>query len=171
MVERVASNRTEKKSLRGGRRPGAGRKFGTVSEAKRVARAKAAMEDKLPHELLLEWARTGRMRYPSGNTTELDPADRISCAKGCAAYYKAPYQSTQAPGEQPPVIRIEIDNDMVAALANKSPDKLEVLRDVLKALQAGGADVAQLALDAPRSADPSRYARMLSESSETAGSA
>lgn len=169
MSRRVSGDKAER---RGGRRAGAGRKLGTVSEAQKVARARAALMGKLPHELMLEWARTGRMYYPSRTGyVELDAADRISCAKGCAAYYKSTFQPRPAPGEQPPVVRLELDEKMISALAAKAPDKLEVLRDVLRALQAGGADLAATASGGGGGADPSRYGRMLSESSRTAGNA
>lgn len=181
MVDRVRINRVndekdakseKRRSNLGGRRAGSGRKFGSVNAAKRVARARAALTDELPHELLLRWARTGRMAYPSGRTVELDPSDRITCAKGCAAWYKPAMQPRPAPGEQPPVLKIELDEKMLAALARSSPDKLDVLRDVLRVIQAGGGDLSQVAEGSlPGQADAARYGRMLSESSDVAGNA
>lgn len=179
MTERVRlsrSNSERQRGRRGGRRPGAGRKFGSTTEVKRVARAVARRtgSGKLPDELLREWADTGFMEYvrASGKrvVVELEPADRIACAKGSASYYKAPYQARPAPGERPPVVRLELDEKMVAALAAKSPEKLDVLRDVLRAIQAGGGPVMQAAEPAG-AADPERYARLLSETSDVAGSA
>lgn len=155
------------RSKRGGSRPGSGRRFGSVNEAKRVARARAAREDLLPHELLLMWARTGRMAYPGGRSEELEPSDRIACAKGCAAWFKPAMQPRQAPGEQPPVMRVELSAETIEKISRESPDKLEVLREVLLAIGAGGAVTAVRAV----SADPSRYARELSESSDVAGRA
>lgn len=179
MVDRVRSTRGKdgkRKGRRGGRREGSGRRFGSVNEAKSVARARAALVDDLPHELLLKWARTGRMEYARGNekvTVELEPSDRITCAKGCAAWYKPAMQPRTAPGEQPPVVRVELDEKMVAALAKNAPDKLDVLRDVLRAVAAGGGELSQAMAAGGSSgqADPSRYGRMLSESSDVAGSA
>lgn len=178
MVDRVPSRRAAPKK-KGGARPNTGPKVGSVPEAKRVARAVAAMTGDLPHELMLRWARTGRMEYPTvggrrAYTSDLEPSDRISCAKGCAAYYKATYQPRPAPGEQPPVVRVELDEKMVAALAKSAPDKLDVLRDVLRAIGAGGADLAQMGAvgggggDRP---DASRYAKMLTETSDVEGRA
>jgi hypothetical protein len=136
-----------------------------------VARALAAREGKLPHELLLEWSRTGVMRYGS-KTVRLEPSDRIACAKGCASWYKAPMAATRAPDEQPPVFRLEVDEKMLAALARDRPDKLEVLRDVLRAMQTGGVDMAQMTAGvSQRAVDPSRYGRMLTEASAVEGSA
>lgn len=165
--------------------PGGGRKTGSVNAYKRVARAMAQRTGtgKLPDELLREWADSGVMTYTDarGRVTrvELDPADRISCAKGCAAYYKAPYQARPAPGEAPPVVRVELDEAMVAALAAKSPDKLEVLRDVLKVIAANGVTGPLLDVTPNGRAngsgnggtDPARYGRLLTASSETEGEA
>ena len=178
MVERARSNRGKdgkRKGFRGGKRPGAGRRFGSANEAKSVARAVAARTGDLPHELLLQWARTGKMSYPSGRVVELEASERIQCAKGCAAYYKPSFQPRPAPGEQPPVVRVELDPASLRAMATKSPDKLDVLREVLKAVQAGGGELGQVAaqLGAPQDADadPARYGRMLDAASRTAGSA
>lgn len=171
MIERAVSKRVER---RGGARPGAGKPKGSVSEATRIARIRAEQTGELPHELLLKWARTGRMAFPrrTGKTTivDLSPQDRIACARACAAYYRAPYQARPMPGEQPPVVRVELDQEMVAALAAKSPDKLEVLRDVLKAIAAGGGAVGMPASESPR-VDAARYGRMLSETSDVEGRA
>jgi hypothetical protein len=98
---------------------------------------------------------------------ELSTSDRIACARACATFYKAPYSPRAAPGEQPPVVRLEVDAKMLAALAARAPDKLEVFRDVLRAIEAGGADVSALASAAAPGggqADPRRYARLLAES-------
>lgn len=178
MVDRAQSKREEPREeprprgKNGGRRPGAGRKLGSSPEAVRVARARAAMEGMLPHELLLMWARTGRMRFvpPNGKayTVELDPSERIACAKGCAAWFKPPYQARPAPGEQPPTVRLQLDEKVIRALASKQPDKLEALRDVLKAVQAGGGPLAEAAAPA---ASAERYGRMLTETSDVDGSA
>lgn len=173
-------SRRGQRGKNGGRRPGAGRRFGSVNEAKRVARARAAKIDLLPHELLLLWARTGKMSYPGGRTEELEPSDRIACAKGCAAWYKPAMQPRPAPGEQPPVVRVELDEKMITAMAKNAPDKLEVLRDVLRAIGAGGMD--QGAAGTPSGiigadgvvlddSDPARYGRLLTETSEVDGRA
>lgn len=162
MVDRVASKRRAER--RGGRRPGAGRKRGSSPEVVRVARAKAAkLKTKLPHELLFEWAQTGFMSDKRGQTYALDNSERISCARACAPWYAAPYQSRPAPGAEPPVIRLELDEVTVQALAAKAPDKLEVLRDVLKIIATGGGEAGAL-LDitpARASADPARYGRLI----------
>lgn len=176
MVERIGSTRRGRdgrnRGRRGGRRPGAGRKVGSTTEIKSVARAVAARTDKLPHELLLEWALSGSMRYPGGRTVQLDASERIACAKGCASWYKPPYQARQAPGEQPPVMRVVLDEQMLSALSAKKPDQLELLRDVLKAISAGGADPARMvAAQSGETADAARYASMLTADSETAGQA
>lgn len=177
MVERVQSRRV-KRGKNGGRRPGSGRRFGSVNEAKKVARARAAKIDLLPHELLWLWARTGKMSYP-GRTELLEPSDRIACAKGCAAWYKAAMQPRPAPGEQPPVVRVELDEKMITAMAKNAPGKLEMLRDVLRAIGAG-VDLTQVAGTTSGiigadgvvlSSDPARYGRLLSETSEVDGSA
>lgn len=182
MVERVPSKREKrgkdgkKVGRRGGARKGAGRIKGSVSEAKKVARAVALRtgSGKYPDELLREWADTGYMVYarPAGSVVrvELQPSDRIACAKGCAPYYRAPYQARPAPGEQPPVLRLELDDKTLAALVREAPDKVDMLRDVLRMIQSGGADLPQLAQQ-QGGADPARYGRLLSESSETAGRA
>lgn len=180
MVERRRLNRVEgpanKKRPVGKRK--VGRPAGSESEFKRVARARAQMSGGLPDEILLRWGREGRMEYPNAGpkvrarTVELEPADRIACLKSCMAFYKAPYQSRPMPGEQAPTVRLEIDPKALRAMAAKSPDKLDVFRDVLRAIQAAGGDVSGIAAvaEAPRG-DPSRYAKMLSESSATDGSA
>lgn len=178
MVERVQSRRV-KRGKNGGRRAGSGRRFGSVNEAKKVARARAVKIGLLPHELLWLWARTGRMSYPgSGRIEEIAPSDRIACAKGCAAWYKAAIQPRPAPGEQPPVVRVELDEKMIAAMAKSAPDKLEVLRDVLRAIGSGSTDLAQvvgsgvIGVDGVvLGSDPARYGRLLSETSEVDGSA
>lgn len=183
MVERTPSRREglgrdgRRLGRRGGKRKGSGRRFGSIGETKKVARARAAMTGDLPHELLLSWAQTGRMTYSSDKSedriVQLEPSDRISCARACANYYKAPYQARQAPGEQPPVVRLELDPKMLRAMAAKNPDKLEVLRDILRAVQAGGGDPSAIlqAAKPAADADPDRYGRMLSETSPTAGEA
>ena len=174
MVERVRSTRAVPRQKRGRGRPRGGQ-----SETRKVAIARARLAGKLPDELLLEWARTGRMAYAAAGsartrTVELEPSDRIACAKGAANFYKAPYQARPQAGEQPPVYRIELDEKMVAALAARQPEKLEVLRDVLRALRdGGGGDLAQVArgLAPTPPSDSGRYGRMLSETSDVGGSA
>lgn len=160
---------------RGGSRPGSGRPARSVNEWKKVARARAAREDKLPHELLREWATTGVMKYPkSGRTVDLDASERITCARSCASWYqhaKAPVQPADAPA---PVLRIELDPEVVSALARENPDRLEVLRDLLRAIQAGGGDLAavaaQVAATEKQSGNARRYAKMLADG-EVAGAA
>lgn len=176
MVERMRSKREGRVERRGGYRKGAGRKVGSIPEVIRVARARAAREGRLPHELLLEWARTGRMQFVSlkngkSYSVALEPSDRIACAKGCAAWFKPAFQSRAAPGEQPPVVRLELDQKTLTALAKSSPDKLAMFREVLAAIQAGGGEIGQAALQAPAPADASRYGRMLSETSDVEGRA
>lgn len=167
VARRVPSTQRRKQKRR------VGRPVGAESELKRVAKARAAKSGMLPDELLLDWARTGRMYYPGTRKTKrLEPNERIACAKGCAGFYRAPYAARTAPGEQPPVVRLEIDEKMITALATKAPDKLDVLRDVLRAIAAGGADISQAltASDKGRP-DPARYGKMLTESSDVAGRA
>lgn len=169
MVDRIErTHRVSTRGKSGGRRPGAGRRLGSVNEAKKVARARALREDLLPHELLLVWARTGRMRYPRGRVEELEPSDRIACAKGCASWFKPPLQPQRAPGEQPPVVRVELDARMIASITRDSPDRLELLREVLIAVGAGDS---MITLAQSEGTDPGRYAMMLQESSDVGGSA
>ena len=176
MVDRVVSKRTASARKPNKIKRGRGRPKGGESQYKRVAREQAKLtgSGKLPDELLREWADTGFMEYVRSEKkrtrVQLEPSDRISCAKGCAAWYRPAMQPRQAPGEQPPVVRVELDEKMIAALAAKSPDKLDVLRDVLRAIGAGGVDLEQ-AGESSGQADPSRYGRMLSESSDVAGRA
>ncbi|MBZ0267897.1 hypothetical protein K8I85_07065 [bacterium] len=171
MVERVRSTLGrdgKRRGRRGGYRANGGRRLGSENEAKRVARAQAALTGMLPHEMLLDWARTGRMYYPgTRKTRQLEPSERISCARACANFYRAPYQPTTAPGEQPPIVRVELDEKVLAKL---SPESLGLLRDELRALQAEGVGDMRL-VPSSGAADPARYGRMLSESSETAGRA
>jgi hypothetical protein len=49
---------------RGGKRPGAGRKAGTVNKRSAAVAAKAAETGKLPHEILLDIARGAKVREP-----------------------------------------------------------------------------------------------------------
>ena len=174
MAERRVLNRTVAgKRWRGpgGKRPGAGRPKGGTTERIKVARAIAARSGLLPDELLLDWARTGKMRYGT-KTVELEPSERIACAKACAAWYKPPMQARPAPGEQPPVLRLEMDEKMLAALAAKQPNKLELLRDVLRAIQAGGKELEQAQQgQGAGDADAGRYGRLLTETSEVDGRA
>ena len=180
MTERLKSTRDRRgrprlKSKRMGRPPGG------ESEFKRVARARAERAGRLPDEMLLEWARTGRMEFvpKTGKryVVDLEPSDRIACAKACAKWYKPEmpaWQPRPAPGEPPPVVRLEIDPKMLEALGRAQPDRLEAFRDLLKMVQAAGGDLAGLASraggDGP-DADPARYGRMLSEASDVEGSA
>lgn len=173
-IKRVPLKEPRKKSKGpGGWRPGSGRRLGSVNEATRVARATAARDGKLPHQLLREWSLTGVMRYPGRGPVLLDSSDRIACARACASYYEHPKAAVQPKDAPAPVVRVEMDERMVAALAKESPDKLEMLRDVLRALQLGGGDLASVVSTvgaSPRAADPSRYGRLLSDG-EVAGSA
>lgn len=171
-----APTEPKKKDRRGGRRAGAGRRVGSIDNAKRVARAMAARtgSGKYPDELLREWADTGYMDYVSTNgrrkRVELAPSDRISCARGSANFYRHPKAAVQSADAPPPVLRLELDDKTLAALVREAPDKVDMLRDVLRVIQSGGADLPQLAQQ-QGGADPARYGRMLSESSETAGRA
>lgn len=166
MIERVKSTRRGKM---GGRRPGAGRKKGSRPEYKRVLAARAAREGALPHELMLEWARTGVMVDTKGTRVELAPADRISCAKGAAPHYHAPMQAVKHTGDVEQPLVITLDDQVLAALAKRHPDRLEILRDVLRALQAGEVD--KLVGERRPTADPSAYAATLAPGTRTAGSA
>lgn len=176
-MERVKSRRDRPKREKlgmGGRRRNAGRKKGGVSEFKRVAQARARQVGGLPHELLFKWASTGIMEVTTakGKTlrVELEPADRISCAKGCAAWYAHPKAAARPADEKPPVVNVTLDESVLRSLAARRPDKLELLRDVIRMVGAAGADVPQIDL-VPSQADPSRYGAMLSATSSTRGSA
>lgn len=144
-----------------------GRKTGSINEATRVARALAARADKLPHELMLQWARTGTMRNAFGRDVQMTAAERVACARGCAAWYAHPKAATQPKDAPPPVVRVELDVRLMAALAKTSPDRLEMFRDVLTAIQAGGAGVtnvvAQAVGELTAGGDASRYAQMMSD--------
>jgi len=147
---------------------------GSLSESKKVARAVAEKNGLLPHEQLLEWALNGKMRSPSGKYWPLDASERITCARACANYYAHPKAAVQPVDAPATVVRVVLDDKMLAALARDAPDKLEVFRDVLRALQSGGGEPAAAAalLGAPLArADPSRYARTLTEDGDFAGSA
>jgi len=77
--------------MRGGRRPGAGRKpgkqdkFDIIKAAEIITDARAAGL-RLPHELLNEWANTGQM-YCSAGPTILTPQQMIACAVAAGPYY------------------------------------------------------------------------------------
>ena len=66
----------------GGKRPGAGRKKGSINKVSRGARNKAAKEGLLPHEILLKIARGELLgdHRPSF-------AERMEAAKAAAPYY------------------------------------------------------------------------------------
>lgn len=181
MVERVRPNRMAvglgKATVKTRRKGSKGRRIGSVNEAKRIAIVRAARQDKLPHELLREWAITGKMYYPSGQgSVTLDASERISCARACAGYYKHPKAAVQPKDAPAPVVRVELDEKMVAALAKSAPDKLSIFREVLRSIQAVGGDLqmaaAQAAVSAPEavSGNARRYAKMLAEG-EVAGEA
>lgn len=148
MIER----RRLHKSGRGGARPGAGRKPGATTEIKRVARARATREGGLPHELLLRWARTGMMGKQA-----LTPDQRISAAKGCAAWYKAPMQAVKVQGDADRPMVLQIDASQLRGLP---VDKLELVREVLRMIQQGEAGAQDLELTGV-TGDAEAYARSL----------
>lgn len=171
MVERRRRAKPDGRRNNGGARPN---RLGSVSEAKKVARARAQMTGTgmNPHELLRNWADTGVMAYPGGGgrkakTVELTPADRISCAKGCAAYYKAPLQAIKVTGDAEKPIVLSIDEATARAL---SAGEQETLLGLLKLIGAGGAGMEALAGQST-GADPGRYAATLTAESETEGRA
>ncbi len=163
MVARIKSRRApRKKSRRGGRRKNAGRPVGGLAETKKVARARAKMAGMLPDELLLVWAREGKM-----DGEVLDPQQRLYAASAAAPYYKSKLQPRPAPGEQPPTYRLELDP---ATIAKMSSDKLEIMREVFRAIAAGVSGVEGM-VPVTATADPDRYARSLRPDSPTDGRA
>jgi len=69
-------------SSRGGSRPGAGRKTGTVNRLSQKAREEAAKTGDLPHEFLLQVMRGNRI---AGHKPTF--AERMDAAKAAAPYY------------------------------------------------------------------------------------
>lgn len=157
MVDRVKSKRIK-----------LGRPKGGIEEWKRVAIARAQRQGMLPDELLKHWATTGYMDYVGqgprkARAVELSPAERISCAKGCAQFYKAPMRAAE--GERPMVLTLD-ENLLAVLMSSGQPKMLETLRDVLLDLQAG-----KVSPTTGDKADPQRYAETLRASSPTVGRA
>ena len=74
---------------RGGRRPGAGRprgKAGNTLSVVQAAAARAEVTGKLPHQLLLEWAR-GEPILVNGELVHLTAQNRIACAIAAGPYF------------------------------------------------------------------------------------
>lgn len=69
-------------STHGGRRPGSGRKLGTVNRMSQKAREEAAKTGELPHEFLLRVMRGGKI---SGHKPSF--AERLDAAKAAAPFY------------------------------------------------------------------------------------
>mgnify|MGYP001607790653 CR=1 FL=1 len=60
----------------------------------------------------------------------------------------------------------------IKALAEKAPDKLALLADVLRAIQAGGGNISDLPQGrSTGGGDPARYGQLLSEDSKVDGRA
>jgi hypothetical protein len=90
----------EKKSNRGGARPGAGRKPGALSKATAKAREMAEATGEMPLTFMLN-----RMRDP-----EAPMADRMDMAKAAAPYVHSKLSTVEATvdGKQETVTRIEL---------------------------------------------------------------
>jgi hypothetical protein len=72
---------------RGGARPGAGRKAGSINKLSAAATAAAAATGQLPHEFLLEVSR-GNVKIRVGRTKRKPTfEERIDAAKAAAPYY------------------------------------------------------------------------------------
>lgn len=119
----------------GGKRPGAGRKKGTLSKVTAATRAAAMQTGLLPHEWLLNVARgepieekRWKIKYDkAGNEisrelisemTYPDKSLRVDCAKAAAPYY-APRLAVQTIGTTP-------NSDEVAKVLKAMADKLPV---------------------------------------------
>lgn len=180
MVERVRTRRGKRGDAA---RRGPGRPRGKGPEYKSVARARAARAGMLPDELMHLWAWSGQMEEfdtlgRSRGHVKLAPSDRISCAKGCAEFFKSKKQAVRPPDEAPQPINVVLDEHLLAALSARSPDRLEIVRDVLQAIAAAAGDVGSIQAAAVaartgsgRAADASAYARTLGPDTETQGSA
>lgn len=80
--------------MRGGKRPGAGRKPSSVNRMSQKAREKAAETGQLPHEFLLAVSR-GELIGDYQPTFE----DRLDAAKAAAPYYAPKLSSVEATGK------------------------------------------------------------------------
>ena len=153
-----------KAGRRGGVRAGAGRTVGRRSEKDRVASARAKLSGLMPRELLLDWARTGKM-----DGVQLMPQQRLYAANAAARYYDPPMQPRPADGVQPPVHKIVLSAEI---LEGSDVGELQILRRILVAMQKGaGLDPAMFNTEEGESADPARYEALLTADSATKGSA
>jgi hypothetical protein len=105
---------------RGGRRPGAGRKAGSVNQISQRAREQASKTGELPHEFLLRVAR-------GENIDGHEPAfpERMDAAKAAAPYF-APRLSTAAIDasitNRNKTAREMTDAELMAIAAGRAPE-------------------------------------------------
>jgi len=101
----------------GGRRPGAGRKPGSVNVMSRLAREEAAATGELPHFLLLRISRGERI-----GDYEPTFADRVDAAKAAAPYFAPKLAATEVTTrEEDRPARELTDAELAAIIARGKP--------------------------------------------------